>query len=342
VDLIEEVARHVGYDGIPLLPAPQGPAGLEGTTRRVEDRCRDLLAAVGHHEAVGYAMVAPGEDDSFVRAGASAGVRLTNPIAEPLTCLRRSLLPGLVRAADQNFRRGVRDVRLFEVGRVFLGGTPGSPPAEPLHLGLLWSGAARPQHWSGEARDVDLFDLMGLVERLLLALEPVASDGTWTREAGTGIGAFHPGRSARWVATNGETVAWGGALHPEAQRRLDHPTWLAEIVLQSFVGRPPGVPQHRALPRYPAVSRDLALVVAADVRYGQILETLRRVPAPAPTEFRTIDRYEGPPLSSGQASLTLRITLQPEDRTLTDPETEEYRATLVRELERRLGVRLRA
>jgi len=338
-DLVEEVARHLGYDQIPSAgtPAPLAPAA-ETERARVEDLARDILAHLGFHEAVGYAMIGEHEDDRFVAEDAPPALVLSNPIAEPLSCLRRSVLPGLLRAVDLNLRRGGRDLRLFEVGRVFMAGEAGGLPGEPLHLGIAWSGAGEPRHWSRVGREVDLYDLTGLAEHVLSSLRPGYA---WTPASGLPR-AFHPGRSLRWTSPEDRTVAWGGALHPELQGKLDQELFLLEIDLGAVATLPSVVPQQRSVPRVPAVTRDLSLVLSGDVAYHRIEEALRTVEAPAPARFAPFDRYEGPPLAEGEVALTLRVTLEPQERTLTDPETEAYRQALVDTLERSLGIRLRS
>ena len=335
-DLVEEVARHLGYDRIPAPGADLAPVGVPA--RRVEERCRDVLAAHGFHEGLGYSMIGQGEDAGFVSSAESGDpFVLTNPIAEPLAVLRRSMLPALLRSADANFRRGTRDVRLFEVGHVFLR-EPGSvAPREPSRAGLAWAGAGRPRHWSEPDREVDLQDVTGIVDLLLESCCPGAG---FEREP-CALPTFHPGSAVRWKDAGDRTVARAGALHPEIQERLDHELFLAEIdfdLLRAATRPPPVV---RRLTRFPAVTRDLALVLSAEHAFAQVTTAMRSVPAPAPVGFEAVDRYVGPPLDPGQSSLTVRFVLEPTERTLTDDETEGYRSALVRTLERTLGVRTR-
>jgi phenylalanyl-tRNA synthetase beta chain len=150
-DLIEEVARHLGYDRIPAIAPPLVLAAPSDERRRLASRARDRLAAAGFLEAFGYSMIAAGADADFVQPRTPPPLALTNPIAEPLAVLRRSLAPGLLRAVDSNLRHGTLDVRLFEIGHVFVARGPGLPPDEPLHAAIAWSGAARPRH-RGRAR----------------------------------------------------------------------------------------------------------------------------------------------------------------------------------------------
>jgi phenylalanyl-tRNA synthetase beta chain len=336
-DLVEEVARHVGYERIPTRIEAGRAVDDGGGGAMPEERGRDALAHHGFHEAIGYAMLGEGEDARFVADDAPPPVALSNPIAAPLAYLRRSVLPGLLRAVDLNLRRGRRDVRLFEVGHVFHRGPPGMAPAEPQRLGVAWTGRGEPHHWSHADRDIDLYDLIGLAEHLLRALR---CGSGWTRRAGA-FSAFHPARAVHWFSADGSTLAWGGALHPALQRDLDQEVYLLELALDSLAGLPCEAPRHRAVPRLPSVTRDLSLLLTHEVPYAVLLDTLRSVDGPAPVRFDALDRYVGPPLAAGHTSLTVRVTLQPHERTLTDDETERYRQALVDKLRDALGVRIR-
>ena len=334
-DLVEEVARHIGYDSIPVASVGMtDPGSVEA--QGAEARARDLLARSGFHEAIGYSMIGVDEDSPFVHEGAPRPIGLTNPIAEPLARLRRSILPGLLRAADLNHRRGNRDVRLFEVGRVFLA-REGELPNEPVHAGLVWSGSGAPPHWSRPAREVDLFDIAGLVEHLV---DGVAPGLTLSRSAGAPA-ALHPGESATWRDASGRVVAWAGTLHPELRARYEVAPLVAEIDLSPLAERAAGPAQYAPISRFPAVDRDLSLVLAREIDFARLAEVLRTVEPPAPVEFSAIDRYEGAPLSDSEVALTVRFTLRPEDRTLTDDETEGYRAALLERLQGDLGVGIR-
>jgi phenylalanyl-tRNA synthetase beta chain len=336
-DLVEEVARHLGYERIPLVHAGAPPSRTR-EVEGVEERCRDILCGQGFQEALGYAMIGAGEDDGFVPPGAPPSRVLENPIAEPLSVLRRSILPGLLRSLLLNLRRGNRDVRLFESGKVFLGADAHQLPDEPVRLGIVWSGGAGPRHWSLPDRPADLYDLAGIVDHLLGTLRPALC---WERSAGS-LAAFHPGRSARWSAGSAGLLAWGGALHPDLAREYEATVHAVEIDLRALAGVPDTPPQHRAQSRLPAVSRDLAVVLDASTTYQALLDVLRSVEAPAPVEFTAVDHYGGPPLAAGEVALTVRLRLQPTLETLTDPQTETYRLELVRRLAADLGVRLRA
>lgn len=337
-DLVEEVARHLGYDRIPL--GTDGlPTGLSGEgDPGLEQRARESLSHRGFHEAYGYAMIAREEDTPFVEPSLASSLALTNPIAESLAVLRRSILPGLLKSVDLNLRRGVRDVRLFEVGHVFHSRGAGEFPSEPLHAGIAWSGAGRPRDWLTDDREVDLFDVMGAVEGLLRTLRP---GHDWTRIRASRPG-LHPGQSAEWHAGANGPIAWAGALHPDLQAGMPQTVFMGEIDLTALGRLDVHRPRYRSLPRLSPVTRDLAVVLTADRRFADVMACLQAVPSPAPAEIRAVDHYAGPPLADDEQSLTLRVRIQPQRETLTDVEIEDYRQRLVDALAEGLGVRIRA
>jgi phenylalanyl-tRNA synthetase beta chain len=339
-DLVEEIGRHLGYDRIPSRTPPGVPrSSTASRASQLEEALRDRLAALGFHEAFSYAMLGPGEDDAFVAAGTPSPLVLRDPISETLSLLRRSLLPGLLRATDQNLRRGAVDVRLFEVGAVFRRKGTGELPEEPSRAGFAWSGASLPAHWSGTLREADPWDAAGLIEDLLALSAP---GGSFRRERAD-LDALHPGQSVLWRDGSGRRVAWCGPVHPDLSVRLGLPArvLLGEVDLAFAARHPAETPAYRAISRLPGTWRDLSLVLEQDAVAGDILAALTVVPSPAPVTMAWIDRYAGPPLASGQCAMTLRVMLHPVDRTLTDAESEAYRAELLAALDAVPNVRLR-
>jgi phenylalanyl-tRNA synthetase beta chain len=339
-DLVEEIGRHLGYDRIPSRTPTGVPRSSGGSrTSELEEAVRDRLAALGFNEAFSYAMIGPGEDDAFVAAGTPSPLALSDPIADTLSLLRRSLLPGLLRATDQNLRRGAVDVRLFEVGAVFQRKGAGELPDEPLRAGFAWSGTSQPAHWSGTSREVDPWDAAGLIEDLLALAAP---GGSFVRERAD-LAGLHPVQSFLWRDASGHRVAWCGPVHPDLSIRLGLPArvLLGEADLAIAALHRAEAPAYRAISRLPGTWRDLSLVLEAEAIAGDVLAALAVVPSPAPVTMAWIDRYAGPPLASGQCAMTLRVMLHPVDRTLTDAESEAYRAELLAALDAVPNVRLR-
>jgi len=335
-DLVEEVARHLGYDRIPTSVA--GLPAIETVAAKPDrgELARNVLARCGFHEAYGYAMIERGEDDRFVEPTLNSPTELTHPIVETMAVLRRSILPGLLRAIDLNQRRGVRDVRLFEVGRVFHP-TANDFPAEPLRVGIVWCGRARPAHWSEPDREVQWFDLAGLVETVLQGVAP----GLVADRAAGATAAHHPGASAHWTV-DGTAVAWAGALHPELGRDRGRRVWLAEIDLERLPACETRVCEYTALPNLGAVERDIAVVLPPGRTWREVRDALCAVPAPVPASIEAVDRYEGKPLPQGSAAVTVRVRLQPDRTSLTEETIEAYRQRLLDQLTGPLGLEIRA
>ena len=339
-DLVEEVGRHLGYDLIPAKVPSEAPRqGASTVAIEREERIRDRFAALGFNEAVNYAMIGPAEDESFVPAGTPSPLALLNPISESLSFLRRTLLPGLLRAADQNLRRGADRVLLFEIGGVFNALGKGHFPEQPTRAAFAAAGMAEPAHWSRTPRALDAWDAAGWIEDILVLS---AGDRPFRKDR-CDLAAFHPGQALSWSDENGRRVAWCGRLHPDLAERLDlhAPLWLGEVDLALALGVESPGPLYSEIPRFPATWRDLSIVIDSGVASGGVINALRSVVAPAPVSMSWLDRYSGPPLGTDQSAMTLRVMLQPLDRTLTDAEAEAYRADLVAALDSVPGVRLR-
>ena len=339
-DLVEEVARHLGYDRIPESASAAITATSPSPRQAAEERCRTLLAHLGFHEAFNYAMIAEGDDAPFVPPSSAPALSISNPIAETLRKLRRSLLPGLLKAADLNLRRGATDVRLFETGSVFLRRATERFPEEPSRVAFAWAGASAPRHFGERAVEVDFPAAAGVLESVIAALRP----GLAVERGPAGLSGLHPGRSAAWISPDGEDFAWCGEAHPDLARALDLSSrvYLGEVDLTCLLRHAAAPRRLAALPRVPAVTRDLSLVLASGMAWRRLLAVLAAVPSPAPVRFEALDRYQGEPLAPGEVSVTVRVILQPTEKTLTDVETEGYRKELVAAAEATHEARLRS
>jgi phenylalanyl-tRNA synthetase beta chain len=324
IDLVEEVGRHHGLGRVPsTLPPSRGLVGLR--PRQEQDRrLRRFLAGAGLSEAITYSFVPLGDRDPGV-------VRLANPLSEDQGELRVSLLrPGLIDALRVNLRQGRRDVRLFEVGRVFPAGEGGAP-REPARLGVLLAGAAPPEHWSARPRRCDFFDLKGLLQALLerLGLEPASLDAQAPRPEW-----LHPGRSAG-VSWRGERLGFLGALHPARAQEweLKDETLVMELALEPLLEARPAPLRVAALPRHPVVERDLSLLCDAARPAGRLLAAVREAGGESLRAVVVRDRYDRAPVPRGRVSLTLGLTFQEPERTLTGAEVQAAVERVVKALE---------
>lgn len=310
-DLIEEIARVIGFEAIPTETARVAQAIRPLSTREIpEQRWLDVLSARGYHEAVHFAFVDP-ELQERLFPGVAAH-RLSNPIASDLAVMRVSLWPGLIKAALDNQRRQQDRVRLIEHGVVFPVGA-----SEVDHLAGIALGSRWPEQWGGGSEPVDGFDLRADLEALL----SLAEDRSAWRFEPAPLPCLHPGRSAR-ILRRGEPVGWIGELHPAQVRALGFSQAPVLFELEVVRGLSVQYAPFAEVSRFPQVRRDLAVVVDEAVGYAEVRE---RVLASASSLLREVvlfDVYRGKGIESGRKSLALGLILQDKERTLTDDDTD--------------------
>lgn len=319
-DLIEEIARHFGYDNLPTTVPHGQPKGAEPPEDELEEWARDTMARLGWTEILTPSLHHP-ELLGRYRLQADPPT-VMNPLSEDQRVLRPSLLPHMAEVVLRNLRNRNRELRLFEVSRVFQ--AEGENVREPRRLGLALSVPGQ-----------GFLELKGALERLAEAanvrLDYEASPKAW----------LHPGRAAA-LSHEGTEVGWAGELHPQlaAELDLEGPLALAEIDLDAL-GALRNRPKHRPISRFPAVERDLALVVADETPAGKVGNRLRDVGGELVTTVACFDVYRGPQVPEGQKSLAYRALLQAPDRTLTEDEIERVLRKMVKVAEREFGARLR-
>jgi phenylalanyl-tRNA synthetase beta chain len=331
-DLVEEVARIIGYDQVPSTPLDRVPGVARPTATRaqlLERRVRRTGAARGLDEAINWSFIS--EDEAKAFGGASA--RLANPISEDMKVMRPSLLPGLMAAARRNLDRGASSVRLFEIGRRYL------DDAEHPTLSLLLAGDKQGRGWqSGKAQAFDAFDAKAEVLALLEAAGSPVANLQVIPDAGP---TWHPGRSASLGLGPKTIVARFGELHPALGKKLDAPSGAvaAEIYFDA-IPAPRAAGRTRASfapPALQAVSRDFAFIVPAEVSAEALARAMRGADKAAITAVRLFDRFEAPE----GLSLAFEVTLQPGEKSFTDEQIGEISARILGAAER-LGARLRS
>jgi phenylalanyl-tRNA synthetase beta chain len=331
-DLVEEVARIVGYDQVPSTPLDRAAGVAKPTATRsqlIERKVRRMAAARGLDEAVTWSFISDGEAAVF---GGSEWT-LANPISEEMKVMRPSMLPGLIAASRRNLDRGAASVRLFEIGRRYLG------DKEHPTLGLLLAGNCQPRGWqSGKAKGFDAFDAKAEVLALLDAAGAPVANLQVIRDAGP---TWHPGRSAKLGLGPKTIVAAFGELHPGLAKSLDAPegSVAAEIYLDTI---PAPRSSGHARPAYTppplqGVTRDFAFIVPADVPADNLLRAIRGADKAAISGARLFDRFK----SAEGLSLGFEVTLQPVDKSFTDEQIAEVSKRIVAAAEK-LGARLRS
>jgi len=366
-DLIEEVARIRGFDSLPLR-SPLAPAKLAAVPgeQRTLLHLKRVLAARDYQEIINFSFVSSAGEKAL---GLLQGIRLLNPIAEPLDVMRSTLIGGLLETLQRNLNRSAQRVRLFEAGRVFLrvpgkaGGTFEVAGVEqPMRIaGLAFGDAGEPQ-WGLPSRTVDFYDAKADLEVLVgadspyaafacaaLTFEPLTSDSLTSEPAGGSsagsIGmALHPGRSAR-VHLHGQPVGWIGELHPRLKSSLD----LARAPIVFEVDVEPllavSVVRPHEPSKFPQVVRDLALVVERDCSAQSLISHLRQaIEAAVPGLLQScwpFDEYRGKGLENNEKSLAFRFVFQDNSRTLNDDEIERALRDAIAAAAQHCGARLR-
>ena len=313
VDLIEEVGRHHGFEHLPTTfpGVQQAPASSDPRITR-DRRVRNGLLGMGFSEAITFAFIEAAAAEPF--HANQAPVALANPLSEKFAVMRPSLLPGLIAAVSHNRRHGRRDVQLFEIGTRF------SPDGETRGAAFAWTGLASAGHWSGARRDVDFFDIKGAVEQLAaVSLVPLTF-------AEANVPYLVKGRSAT-IAGNGSHLGVFGLLDSGVADRRDLPSgdevYVAEINLDALTAAAPlDALRATPLPRYPWVVRDVSILVDDALSAGTVRGTIRSAAPSTLIQVSEFDRYQGKGIPGGKVSLSLRLTFQSPERTLTDEEVQ--------------------
>jgi len=320
VDLIEEVGRHHGFEHLPAtFPAvEQAPPPSDPRISR-DRRMRTALLAMGFSEAITFAFIEAANATPFLNG--DAPVALANPLSEKFAVMRPSLLPGLVDALSHNRRHGRSDIRLFEIGTRF------SPTAESRSTALAWMGLGTADHWSGAPRPVDFSDIKGVVEQL------AAVAGVQLHFVEVERAYLVPGRAAGIVIDN-QPVGVLGQLSPAIAdtRGLSaaDEIYVAEINLDAVTAAAPlETRMAKTLPRYPFVVRDISILVNDSLSAETVRGTIRSAAPGTLIQVREFDRYQGKGIPDGKVSLSLRLTFQSPERTLTDDEVNTAMTAIV-------------
>ncbi|UHQ55317.1 phenylalanine--tRNA ligase subunit beta [Microbulbifer sp. YPW16] len=331
-DLLEELARVYGYNRIPSISfsaaldiLPEHEVELDGTA------LEQTLLARGYHEAITFSFI--DRESAALFDPKAEPVALQNPISADLAVMRTSLIPGLCKALQYNLNRQQERVRLFETGLRFV---PGADlQQQPMLAGLVY-GTRQAESWTGGKDWVDFYDIKADVEALLA--ETNAADEF--RFVAGEHPALHPGQCARILRGDRE-VGVLGALHPQLQKQLDLPkaAFVFELDLDA-IGEA-RLPAFNPLSRFPAVRRDLALLIDADVQAANLVETAAETAGEMLTDLKIFDVYQGEGIDFNRKSVAMGLTFQHPSRTLNDEEITAAVDAVVKQLEQKYNASLR-
>ena len=342
-DISEEVARMHGYDYIeshqPELKITQGH---QSVLDDVKDSVQDYLAAAGLNEMMTYSFIKANAFDKMLLPENDARrqcIELLNPITDAFSVMRTTMIPSALQTASFNLRNHNNSVALFEVGRVFL------PKALPLTddpierpvITAVISGRREELNWCKSKENVDFYDMKGIVEGLLENLQ--VDDYTLVRSAAPYL---HPGKSCD-VVINGEVIGSFGEVHPTVQENfeLDQTTYVLEMNVEPLVAYATAVPKYHHLPKYPAMSRDIAVVVPVEVTNDEIVAVIRANAGELLQDVRVFDIYTGKQVAAGCKSIAFNLTYQASDRTLTDAEVDASMKKVIAEVAEQYKAKLR-
>ena len=326
VDLIEEAGRHYGFEHLPTTFPGVEQAPPPSDPRIARDRkIRTALLGMGFSESITFAFMEAAAAEPYF-AG-HAPVVIANPLSEKFAVMRPSLLPGLVDSVSHNRRHGRADVRLFEIGTRF------SPRGETRGAGFAWTGLATSDHWSGERRAVEFFDIKGVVEQLCALMQVTPSFA----EIETPY--LVSGRAASLIV-NEQAIGVFGQLLPaiaEARELPAEEVYVGEIDLDALTAASPrDTLRTSPLPRYPSVVRDVSILVADTLSAAAVRGTIRSAAPETLMDVREFDRYQGKGVPDGKISLSFRLTFQSLERTLTDEEVQSAMQRIIDTLTREL------
>jgi phenylalanyl-tRNA synthetase beta chain len=343
-DLIEEIARHVGYDKIASeLP----PTNMAGEYQPAEMKRRDLRRAfksLGFDEAINFSFIDTAHDERFellptLATEAAEGdlVSLSNPIIEEATRMRPTLLPGLLEAVRHNLNHGSRDVRLFEIGRVFAGSAANELPEEREALALIATGRAIEEGRAEATREIDFYELKGALEAAVDAMNlgPLGFHKA-------NIKHLREGQAAA-ITLAGETVI--GSIGRLAESiatsyKFRQPVYVAELDLTALLDAEGRSTQYAPLPRYPSVVRDVTLLASRDVNFSDLVRAVESEQIADYAGVSLVGVYEGENIPTDRRSVTLRLEYRSDDRTLRDEEIEERHRALIDSLMNKFNAKL--
>lgn len=312
IDLIEEVARLRGYDSIPTTyPKVEAKAGEMDKNGALQDKIRGFLSGNGFYEAVTYTFLSPVALSPFLPSGVEP-IALLNPLSEAHSVMRTTIIPSLLEVVGRNLSYQNENLRFFEIGRVFP--LPGDEEGEKVVVSGIMTGLRYKKAWNLPADELDFFDVKGVAESLL---EIAGSSATFVHDET--IRFLHPGKSAV-VQADGLDVGILGEIHPDVMERFDIKgrAYIFEIELGGVTGLSREA-SFTHIPKFPAVYRDIAILVDDHISADMVLKAIKGVD-PLIADVSLFDLYQGGHIPEGKKSLAYSIRYQAYDRTLREEE----------------------
>lgn len=330
-DLAEEIARLYGYDLIPVTLETGTPTvGHKTFEQTTVDRIRGFMGAYGVHGALTYTFESPKVFDKLIVPQDSKlrdVLTIINPLGEDFSIMRTTTLNGMLTSLATNYNRRNESAYLYEIGKVFEKQEGSELPKEIKKLTVAMYG-----------KEVDFFALKGMVEALACSLNIPKSEVTRCQD----VCFMHPGRTASLMIGK-KNAGFFGELHPQVAKNygIDVKAYVAELDLQILMDSINKAPSYKALPKYPATSRDIAMLVTADTLVGDIEKSITQRGGKLLEKVELFDIYQGKQIEEGYKSVAYKLVFRAEDRTLTDDEIQKVMKKVLNGLEMNVGAKLR-
>jgi len=338
-DLIEEVVRIYGFDKLPsTLPVEAQTPGHWEPQQQFYKAAQATMRALGYDEAISYALLNQTQAQAFTDAETTA-VQLAWPMTQDHEFLRQNLVSGLLNDLVYNIARKQTDLALFEQGRVFQKvHAQDARPQEIEMIAGVKTGQVAQSNWQQASRMVDFYDLKGDVEALLSSFNKQADISFVATDQ---LAQLHPGQSA-WIQVDQQIVGFLGKLHPHYAHQLNLPaTFVFQLNLEKIWQLPKRSQIDHPAPKYPAVTRDIAIEVAKHVTNAAVEQVIQTNAGPYLTQIQLFDVYAGENIAAGEKSLAYRLTFQDPQATLTDTVVNQHLAAIQTALTAQLAAKIR-
>ncbi len=336
-DLVEEVARLYGYDNIPsTLPVGRATPGALTDYQQKRRKARRTLEGAGLYQATTYSLTSAEKAAQFALEERES-IRLAMPMSEERSQLRLSIVPQLLEVVKHNNARQIDSVALYEIGSVFLKQEGEELPLEREHVAAAITGLWEANLWQGEKKAVDFFVTKGVLEALFDTLG-VASQIEYRQAE---IKDMHPGRTAE-VLLNGEVIGFVGQVHPTVQKDLDiKDTYVFELSFKALAEAVVAPISYQMIPRFPSITRDIALVVDTETKAGDIQSIIVEAGGALLKEVHLFDLYEGEKMEPGKKSIAYSLKYFDPERTLTDEDITKAHDKVLIAVKEKAGAELR-
>lgn len=336
-DLIEEVARLYGYDNIPkTLPIGSSTPGKLSEYQKKRRIVRQYLEGAGLFQAITYSLTSEEKAAQFALES-SDYIRLAMPMSEDRSVLRLSIMPQLLEVLKYNSARQNDSLGVYETGAVFLANGTDVLPVEEEHLAGAITGLWHTHSWQGEKKAVDFYVLKGILEGLFAKLG-LADKVEYVQAK---VESMHPGRTAE-IHLNGKKIGFVGQVHPSMQKELDlKDTYVFEFSLKTVLEEHAAPLQYEAIPRFPSITRDIALVANKETVAGTLEDIILSAGGQLLKEVHVFDLYEGERMEEGKKSIAFSLKYADPERTLTDEEVTKVHDRVLEALKEKAGAVLR-